>query len=221
MTSHPKDVSDELIDLLAGHNPVCEHLHLPVQSGSDAVLAAMRRGYTRRGYLDLVRRLRSAVPSLGLTTDLIVGFPGETESDFEQTMQLVEECDYDGAFTFIYSPRRQTVAATLPGRIAPEVAQERMARLVELVQRLGKRRNQSLVGQTAEVLVERASKQSGELSVADADGTREVMGRTRAHKPVNFTSSARPGDLVTVKLVEGTSTSFRGRQIDDRPTATG
>lgn len=247
MTSHPKDVSDELIALLAGENAVCEHLHLPVQSGSDAILAAMRRGYTRRGYLDLVARLRQAVPEIALTTDLIVGFPGETEADFEDTLSLVEECRFDAAFTFVYSPRPQTAAARLPGRVPSEIAQERMARLVELVQRLGRECNEALLGRTVEVLVERASRQAarsgrdaggrdGDAGVDDCDaavhnreagaagahnagGARqaelcEVMGRTRGHKPVNFRSSAKPGDLVLVELVEATSTSFRGREVE-------
>ena len=202
MTSHPKDMSQELIDVLAEDNQVCEHLHLPVQSGSDRILAAMRRGYDRAGYAALVRRLREAVPDLALTTDLIVGFPGETEEDFAHTLSLVEECRFDGAFTFVYSPRRQTEAARLPGRLDETVAEERMHRLVDLVQDIARERNRSLLGQTVEVMVERPSRQK----------PGEVMGRTRGHKPVNFRSEARPGDLVEVELLEATSTSFRGRQ---------
>jgi len=202
MTSHPKDMSQALIDVMARENQVCEHLHLPLQSGSDRILAAMRRGYDRAGYLDLVGRLRNAAPELALTTDLIIGFPGETEAEFEETLSLVDECGFDGAFTFIYSPRRQTEAAGLPGRVAPDVAEQRMARLVELVQRLGRQRNQAMVGRTVEVMVERASRQHAG----------EVMGRTRGHKPVNFASRARPGDLVMVELLRATSTSFRGRE---------
>jgi tRNA-2-methylthio-N6-dimethylallyladenosine synthase len=203
MTSHPKDVSDALIDILARPNQVCEHLHLPVQSGSDRVLAAMARGYDRPGYLGLVRRLREAVPGLALTTDLIVGFPGETDADFEDTLSLVEECAFDAAYTFIYSPRRQTEAFWLSGTPAPEAAQERMKRLVALVQRLGRERNEALVGRIVEVMVERASRQK----------SGEVMGRTRSHKPVNFASRASPGDLVMVELTEATSSSFRGRPV--------
>ncbi len=202
MTSHPKDVSQPLIDVMAADNQVCEHLHLPVQSGSDRILAAMCRGYDRQGYLDLVRRLRAAVPALALTTDLIVGFPGETEADFEETLSLVEECAFDAAFTFVYSPRGQTEAARLTGRVTPDVAEGRMRRLVDLVQRLGRERNQALLGRAVEVMVERASRQS----------TGEVMGRTRGHKPVNFRSEATPGTLVRVELLEATSTSFRGRE---------
>jgi tRNA-2-methylthio-N6-dimethylallyladenosine synthase len=203
MTSHPKDVSQALIEVMAGENQVCEHLHLPAQSGSNRVLTAMRRGYDRQGYLDLVRRLRTAVPELALTTDLIVGFPGETEADFEETLSLVEECGFDAAFTFIYSPREQTEAARLPGRVAADVAERRLKRLVDLVQSLGRQRNQAVVGRSVEVMVERASRQS--------EG--EVMGRTRGHKPVNFRSEAAPGDLVMVELLEATSTSFRGREV--------
>jgi tRNA-2-methylthio-N6-dimethylallyladenosine synthase len=204
MTSHPKDMSDALIEVIAAPNQVCEHVHLPVQSGSDRILTAMDRRYDRRGYLELVGRLRRTVPDLALTTDLIVGFPGETEQDFRQTLSLVEECAFDGAFTFIYSPRRGTAAAALPGRLAGAVAEERMTRLVDLVQRLGRERNQAQVGQIVGVMVERASRH--------APG--EVMGRTRGHKPVNFPSTAAPGDLVRVELLEATSTSFRGRQVE-------
>jgi tRNA-2-methylthio-N6-dimethylallyladenosine synthase len=203
MTSHPKDMSQDLIDVMAGDNAVCEHLHLPVQSGSDAILAAMHRGYNRTGYLDLVSRLRAAIPDLALTTDLIVGFPGETKEDFENTLSLVEECRFDSAFTFIYSPRRQTAAAELSGRIESDIAERRMRRLVEIVQKSGRICNEALLGRTVEVMVERPSRQHAG----------EVMGRTRGNKPINFPSGAVPGDLVMVELLESTSTSFRGREV--------
>ncbi len=202
MTSHPKDMSEALIALLASPNQVCEHVHLPAQSGSDAILAGMRRGYDRKTYLDLVRRLREVVPGISLTTDLIVGFPGETEIDFGDTLSLVEECGFDAAFTFIYSPRRHTEAARLPAKVSPVVARDRMERLVDLVQNVGRKRNEALVGTVAEVMVERASRHAAG----------EVMGRTRGHKPVNFPSRAEPGQLVLVELVGATSTSFRGRE---------
>ncbi|MCX8032913.1 MAG: tRNA (N6-isopentenyl adenosine(37)-C2)-methylthiotransferase MiaB [Thermoleophilia bacterium] len=204
MTSHPKDVSDELIAVMAEPNQVCEHLHLPAQSGSDSVLAAMRRGYDRASYIELVKKVRAAVPGVAITTDLIVGFPGETDEDFGQTLTLVEECEFDGAFTFIYSPRPHTAAANLPNRVPRVVAQERMQRLVELVQRTARRRNEALVGQVVEVMVEGPSRQC----------SREVMGRTRTYKPVNFASNSQPGDLVMVELLEATSASFRGRQVE-------
>jgi tRNA-2-methylthio-N6-dimethylallyladenosine synthase len=203
MTSHPKDVSQELIDLMAQRNQLCEHVHLPVQSGSDIVLEAMRRRYDRQTYVGLVKRWREAVPGLALTTDLIVGFPGETEDDFAQTLSLVEECGFDGAFTFIYSPRRGTEAAGLPDQVDPGVAAARMGRLVEVVQRTAREKNEALVGTLAEVMVEGASRQS----------IGEVMGRTRTYRTVNFSSHASPGDLVQVELVSSTSASFRGRQV--------
>lgn len=202
MTSHPKDMSDGLIEVIAAPNQVCEHVHLPVQSGSDRILAAMNRRYDRASYLDLVARLRGAVPDVALTTDLIVGFPGETEEDFQQTLSLVQECRFDSAFTFLYSPRRNTAASSMPGRVPSVVAEERMRRLVDLVQRVGRERNHAMVGRTVEVMVERSSRHS----------PGEVMGRTRGHKPVNFPSAALPGDLVQVTLVEATSTSFRGQE---------
>lgn len=203
MTSHPKDMSEALIEVIGAPNQVCEHVHLPAQSGSDRILAAMNRGYDRAAYLELVTRLRSAVPDLTLTTDLIVGFPGETEQDFLETLSLVEECRFDSAFTFIYSPRRGTAAAELPGRLPTGVGEERMTRLVDLVQRIGRARNQEMLGRTVEVLVERTSRHAAG----------EVMGRTRGHKPVNFPSTALPGDLVWVELLEATSTSLRGREL--------
>jgi tRNA-2-methylthio-N6-dimethylallyladenosine synthase len=203
MTSNPKDMSEELIQVMGMGGAVCEHLHLPVQSGSDRILAAMRRGYDRARYLDLVARLRRAVPALTLTTDLIVGFPGETEDDFAATLALVEECRFDGAFTFIYSPRWQTEAALLPGRVDYVLAEDRMRRLVETVQRIARGRNQRMVGKTVEVMVERPSRQH----------PGEVMGRTRGNKPVNFVSSGQPGDLLMVELTEATSTSFRGHAV--------
>lgn len=203
MTSHPKDMSERLIEVIAGENAVCEHLHLPVQSGSDRILDAMRRGYDRRSYLELVHRLREGVAGLSLTTDLIVGFPGETEADFEETLSLVEECGYDGAYTFIYSPRRQTDAARLPGRVDPAVARHRMERLVEAVRRWGQIRNEALLGRVVEVMVERPSS----LHLG------EVMGRTRGNKPVNFPSAAVPGDFVQVQLLSATSAGFRGREV--------
>ncbi len=202
MTSHPKDVSSRLIRALAELEPVCEHVHLPVQCGSDRILRAMNRGYERDDYLRLVGRLREAVPGLALTTDLIVAFPGETEAEFADTLSLMDEVGFDAAFTFVYSPRSQTAAAALPGRAAPQVAEERMGRLVERIQTHAARRNQELVGTRVEVMVEGRSRQSGEVA----------MGRTRTFKTVNFPGEPHPGDLVEVVIDEATSTSLRGRR---------
>jgi tRNA-N(6)-(isopentenyl)adenosine-37 thiotransferase enzyme MiaB len=201
MTSHPKDVSPRLIRALAELEPVCGHLHLPVQSGSDRILEAMRRGYDRAAYLRLVERLREAVPGVVLTTDLIVAFPSESEDDFQDTLGLVQEVGFESAFTFVYSPRAQTVAAGLPERLAPPVAEERMARLVALVQSLALRANERLVGRLVEVLVEGPSRRD----------VHEVMGRTRTNKVVNFPGEHRPGDLVEVVVESASSAGLRGR----------
>lgn len=203
MTSHPKDVSEGLIEAMASLEPVCEHLHLPVQSGSDRVLRAMRRGYDRAAYLDLVRRLRQAVPGIALTTDVIIGFPGETDRDFEETLALVETVGYDAAFTFQYSPRRRTAAAELPGRVEAPVLESRMRRLIELTQGWGARRNAALVGREVEVLVEGRSRRGDDL------GT----GRTRTYKTVNFRGDAGSGELVVVRVEESSSTSLRGEVL--------
>jgi tRNA-2-methylthio-N6-dimethylallyladenosine synthase len=203
MTSHPKDVSDRLIDALADLPAVCEHLHLPVQSGSDAVLTAMRRGYSRREYLELVEQLQARVPGLALSTDLIVGFPGESEADFQATLSLVEQVGYDSAFTFIYSPRRGTRAASMPGQVERGVAEERMGRLVTLVQEQARTRNAALVGREVDVLVEGSSRQS----------ERVLRGRTRTYKMVNFPGEFTPGEIVRVVVEEASSASLQGRPV--------
>ncbi|HHW15236.1 MAG TPA: tRNA (N6-isopentenyl adenosine(37)-C2)-methylthiotransferase MiaB, partial [Firmicutes bacterium] len=156
-TSHPKDVSDSLIDALARAEKVCEHLHLPLQSGSDAVLARMNRGYTSEDYLRLVDRLRRAVPGLALTTDLIVGFPGETEADFQQTLELVDRIRFDAAFTFVYSPRPGTTAAFMD-QVDKEAKRDRITRLIALQEKCSAERNRELAGREVEVLVEGESK---------------------------------------------------------------
>lgn len=202
MTSHPRDVSPELIGTMARLPTVCEHLHLPAQSGSDAILAAMRRGYTREDYLRLVDRLRESIPGLALSSDLIVGFPGETDEDFEDTLSLVERSGFHTAFTFIYSPRPRTRAIDLPGRVDRSVAEARVERLIALVQQQAEAANRALVGEEVEVLVERSSRHDPDM----------WMGRTRTHKTVNFRGAASPGDLLMVKVEAATSTSLRGSQ---------
>jgi tRNA-2-methylthio-N6-dimethylallyladenosine synthase len=182
---------------------VCEQVHLPLQSGSSRVLKRMRRTYDRERYLRLVERLRAAIPDLALGTDLIVGFPGETEDDFEQTLAVVEEVGYDSAFTFIFSPRAGTEAASLPGQVPDDVKHERLERLVELVQRSAAERNAGRVGRLEEVLVEGPSRTSAGL----------LRGRTRRGTTVNFSGSASPGDLVDVRIESSTSTTLRGRAV--------
>jgi tRNA-2-methylthio-N6-dimethylallyladenosine synthase len=200
---HPKDMREDVIRAHAELESVCEHIHLPLQSGSSPVLKAMRRTYNRERYLDRVALIREHVPDCALTTDIIVGFPGETEGDFEQTLEVVDEVGYDGAFTFIYSPRRGTEAATITeGAVPHPVKVERMQRLVELVQRRAMERAQRFVGREMEVLVEGASR---------TDPTR-LRGRTRPNKVVNFTGLAAPGDLVPVQITSATSQTLAGEE---------
>jgi tRNA-2-methylthio-N6-dimethylallyladenosine synthase len=199
---HPKDMREDVIQAHAGLRSLCEHIHLPLQSGSSPVLKRMRRTYTRERYLDRVALIREHVPDCSLTTDIIVGFPGETDADFEQTLEVAEEVGYDGAFTFLYSPRRGTEAATLPDQVQHEIKVARMERLVEVVQRRAAERAQRFVGRTVEVLVEGPSR---------TDPTR-LRGRSRHNKVVNFTGAAAPGDLVEVEITRATSQTLGGLQ---------
>jgi len=199
---HPKDFRDPVIAAMAEAEAVCEHTHLPLQSGSTRVLKAMRRTYGPERYLALVDKLRAAIPDLALTTDVIVGFPGETDVDFRETLQVVEEVRYDSAFTFVFSPRRETEAASMPDQVPEETKQERIERLVEVVQRIAAERNRERIGRFEEVLVEGASRTDSSL----------LRGRTRRNTTVNFSGSARPGDLVRVEIEGATSTTLRGTQ---------
>jgi tRNA-2-methylthio-N6-dimethylallyladenosine synthase len=199
---HPKDFREPVIQAMAECGAVCEHTHLPLQSGSTRILKAMRRTYSRDRYVALAERLRTAIPDLALTTDIIVGFPGETDDDFQETLEAVEEVGYDGAFTFVFSPRRGTEAATLPDQVPDEVKGERIERLVELVQRVAAGRNEARVGRLEEVLVEGASRTDHSL----------LRGRTRRNTTVNFSGRAEAGDLVQVRIEGATSTTLRGTQ---------
>jgi tRNA-2-methylthio-N6-dimethylallyladenosine synthase len=199
---HPKDFRRPVIDAMADCGAVCEHTHLPLQSGSTRVLKAMRRTYSRERYLRLVDELRAAVPDLALTTDIIVGFPGETEEDLRETLEVVEEVGFDGAFTFVYSPRRETEAAASPDQVPEEVKHERIERLVEVVQRVAHARNQERVGRIEEILVEGRSRTDPEL----------LRGRTRRNTTVNFIGVAEPGELVEVVVESATSQTLHGTQ---------
>jgi tRNA-2-methylthio-N6-dimethylallyladenosine synthase len=200
---HPKDFRPPVIDAMAGCAAVCEHAHLPLQSGSTRILKLMRRTYSRERYLRLVAELRAAIPDLALGTDVIVGFPGETEADFRETIDVVEEVGFDSAFTFIYSPRSGTDAASMPDQVPEEVKHERLERLVEVVQRIARERNARRVGLVEEVLVEGTSR-TDEL---------QLRGRTRRNTTVVFTGSALPGELVEVRVDAATSTTLRGTQV--------
>jgi tRNA-2-methylthio-N6-dimethylallyladenosine synthase len=200
---HPKDMREDVIRAHAQLASVCEHIHLPVQSGSSTVLKRMRRTYTRERYLDRVALIREHVPDCALTTDIIVGFPGETEADFERTLELAELVGYDGAFTFIFSPRRGTEAATLPDQLEHEIKVQRLERLVEVIQRRARERAQRFVGRAVEVLVEGPSR---------TDPTR-LRGRSRHNKVVNFTGLASPGELVEVEITGATSQTLTGEEL--------
>jgi tRNA-2-methylthio-N6-dimethylallyladenosine synthase len=200
---HPKDFRPPVIEAMAACSSVCEHTHLPLQSGSTRILKAMRRTYSRERYLRLAEELRAAIPDLALTTDLIVGFPGESESDFEETLTAVEEVGYEGAFTFVYSPRQGTEAATMPDQIPEEVKRERIERLVEAVQVVAARRNRERVGRVEEVLVEGPSRTDPAV----------LRGRTRRNTTAVFSGSAEPGELVGVRIDGATSTTLRGVQL--------
>ncbi len=199
---HPKDMREDVIRAHAGLPALCEHIHLPLQSGSSPVLKRMRRTYNRERYLDRVALIREHVPDCALTTDIIVGFPGETEEDFERTLTVVDEVGYDGAFTFIFSPRRGTEAAELADQVPHRVKRERMERLVGLVQRRARERAERFVGRTMEVLVEGPSRN---------DPTR-LRGRIRHNKTVNFDGTASPGELVQVEITGATSTTLAGEE---------
>lgn len=195
MTSHPKDLSDELIDVIAKNPKICRHFHLPVQSGSDRILKAMNRHYDRARYLDIVRKLREKVPDISLTTDIIVGFPGETEADFEDTLSLVREVGYDSVFTFIYSPRTGTPAAAMPDQVPEKVVHERFDRLLNEVRETAEERCARFQGRTMDVLVEEENKEPG-----------YVTGRISNNITVHFKGSK---DLIG-KLVPVTLDDCRG-----------
>ena len=192
---HPKDFRMDTVEAMAECRSVCEHIHLPVQSGSDTVLKRMKRAYTRARYLDKVRMIREAIPDIAITTDIIVGFPGESEEEFAETLSLVEAASYDSAYMFQYSPRPMTAAADMPDHLPKEIVQERFDRLVELQERISLERNQRVIGRTEEVVVEGGSKRDPE----------RLTGRTRMNKLVHFAatgSSLDEGSRTWVELTE-------------------
>ncbi len=199
---HPKDMREEVVRAHAELPSLCEHIHLPLQSGSSGVLKRMRRTYNRERYMDRVALIREHVPDCAITTDIIVGFPGESEADFAETLEVVDEVGYDGAFTFIFSPRRGTEAADLADQLSHAVKRERMQRLVELVQRRARERAERFVGRTMEVLVEGPSR---------TDPSR-LRGRSRHNKTVNFDGTAAPGELIEVEIGGATSATLSGSE---------
>ena len=193
MTSHPKDLSDELIEVLGKSKKICKHLHLPLQSGSSRILKEMNRHYTKEQYLELVKKIRAAVPDIALTTDIIVGFPGETEEDFLETMEVVKEVQYDSAFTFIYSKRTGTPAAVMENQIPEDVIKARFDRLLKEVQTISAEKAGALTGQTLPVLIEEKNEQDASL----------VTGRLSSNSVVHLPGTEDMiGKIVDVKLLE-------------------
>lgn len=206
MTSHPKDLSDELIACFADCKKLCHNIHLPVQSGSDEVLRRMNRHYNRQRYMEIVEKLRATCPDLSISTDIIVGFPGETEEDFLDTLSLVREVEYDSAFTFIYSPRVGTPAAKYDNQIPENIKHERFDRLVEEVNRCSAKKNSEYLGKIVTVMVDGPSKN-------DAGAW---SGRTDTFKLVNFTSEEplTEGQMVSVRITETKTFSLDGEKVD-------
>jgi tRNA-2-methylthio-N6-dimethylallyladenosine synthase len=203
-TSHPRDISEDLIMAFGKLEKLCRHIHLPFQSGSDRILERMNRGYTRDQYMERTKRLKEVCPEIGITADVMVGFPGEDERDFLQTLDLIQRVKFDNLFSFKYSPRKGTEAARLPGQIDESTKSHRLDVLQELQKRITLERNQALEGRCEEILVEGVSKGAKE----------EMTGRTSSNKVVNFKGSPElVGQLVKVRIEEGCPNSLRGKII--------
>lgn len=209
-TSHPKDISDETIAMMASQPAISKALHLPVQSGSDRILAAMNRGYTAAHYLSTVERLYAAMPDLSLSTDIIVGFPGESEEDFEQTLSLVGKASYDQAFTFIYSPREGTPAATLTETVPREITQARFDSLVEIIHASALRKNEALVGSVQKVLIEGVSKKDSDMLSGRSDGNKIV----HAPIPHDRTLETLEGRILDVKITSAQTWFLSGYLLE-------
>jgi tRNA-2-methylthio-N6-dimethylallyladenosine synthase len=206
MTSHPKDLSDELIEAMAACEKVCEHLHLPVQAGSSRILEKMNRKYSKEQYLELCEKIRKKIPGISLTTDIIVGFPGETEEDFEDTIDIIKKVRFDSAYTFLYSKRTGTPAAKSVEQVAENVKKRRFERLVEVQNKISRELNDALAGTKVEVLVEGTSKNS----------LNTYTGRTRTNKIVNFIGNKNLiGKLIKVKIIKSKTWSLEGEVIHD------
>ena len=204
MTSHPKDLSDELIAAIAGGKNICEHIHLPVQYGSDKILKRMNRVYTVEKYLRLVEKIRAAIPAVSLTTDLIVGFPGETEEDFQETLNFIRAVRFDAAFTFIYSKRSGTPAATFENQIEDATKHRRLEELMKVQNEISLAKNVALENSAVEVLVEGASKTDRNI----------FTGRTRTNKLILFEhGNEQAGELVNVKITQAQTWLFKGSVI--------
>lgn len=209
MTSHPRDFSEKLIDTIAASRKVCEHFHLPIQAGSNTILEKMNRGYTREHYLDLITRICAKVPNCSVTTDLIVGFPGETEKDFQDTLEIVETVRFDAAYTFIYSPRKGTPAARMPFQVEENIKKERLQRLMELQNRISREINENLVGQIVDGLVEGFSK----------NNPSKLSARTRTNKIIIFEGDPDlMGRIIPFKIKEAQTWNLLGEPVQTMRT---
>lgn len=210
ITSHPKDMSHELIKLFEEEERLCRHIHLPVQSGSNAILGKMSRGYARDEYLNKIYKLKRLYPDMGITTDIIVGFPGETEADFSETMSLIKEIEFDNIFSFKYSPRRETKAASFDGQIADEVKEERLAILQEAQRAITLRKNQQLAGKVMDVLIEGKSKTAEQREFQNPQLS-QLTGRTSCNRVVNFSADeGLIGKIVPVMITKASPNSLLG-----------
>jgi tRNA-2-methylthio-N6-dimethylallyladenosine synthase len=210
LTSHPKDMSEELIELIAAEPVLCRHIHLPVQHGSDRILEAMGRKYTRRGYLDLVKRIRKTIPQVSLTTDILIGFPGESQEDYRLTLELMREVRFEDAFTYRYNPREGTKAFALGDDVPEAVKQERLRGVIELQRRLAREAKKQKIGSIVEVLVEGVSKKKAD----------ELLGRTEGDEMVVFPgSSQRIGSFDRIRLTGLQGSTFRGEPVGEHPSS--
>jgi tRNA-2-methylthio-N6-dimethylallyladenosine synthase len=204
MTSHPKDLSDELIECYATLDKLCGHLHLPVQSGSNKVLKEMNRKYSREDYLEIINKLKKSVPNISITTDIIIGFPGESDDDFNQTLELVKEVKYDSAFTFLYSIREGTKAANMENQIDDKIKHDRFQRLTNTLNEIALELNQKLIGETLEVLVEEVSKNNPDV----------LTGRSRTNKLIHFKGEeSLIGSIVNVKIDNVKTFTLEGKLV--------
>ena len=205
-TSHPRDFDDHLIEVLAKGGNMMDHIHLPVQSGNNEVLKIMARKYTREQYLELVRKIKAAIPNVTLTTDIIVGYPNETDEQFEETLSLYKEVEYDLAYTFIYSPREGTPAAKMKDNVPMEVKKERLQRLNAVVNEMALKKNQQYKGQILDVLVEGESKNNPDV----------LAGYTTKNKLVNFAGpKSAIGKIVKVKITDAKTWSLNGQMVQE------
>lgn len=203
MTSHPQDMSDTLITIIASRSNICHYIHLPVQSGSDRILELMNRTYTADQYLNLVRRIKETIPEISLSTDIIIGFPTETEDDHKRTIELLQTVEYDGAYTFKYSPRENTKAWLMNDDVPEEVKNRRLSEVIDIQRNISLHRNRTMIGQTVEVLVEGPSKKSAA----------DFCGRTDTNKMVVFPKNGDAvGDYIGVRIERANSATLFGTQ---------